>query len=112
MTEVASTFQRKPCYRYIRDADKLPTHVPNGTALDKVKCKVRLFNPTGIGTWWIASYQPETGNVFGVAELHQREVGTFWLPELVEFRGRFGLPIERDLYWKPQTVAELMGVAE
>jgi len=45
---------------------------------------------------------------WGVAEIHEREVGSFSLRELVGFRGRFGLPIERDLHYKPMTVAALL----
>jgi hypothetical protein len=64
---------------------------------------VRLFNPTGIGTWWIAAYDPDTHIAWGVAELHERETGPFSMDELTEFRGRFGLSIERDLHYRPAT---------
>ena len=40
----------------------------------------------------------------GVAELHEREIGSFSVDELTEFRGRFGLPIERDLQYRPATI--------
>ena len=63
------------------------------------KVVVKLFNPTGIGTWWLSELDPETNNAFGVAELHEREMGYVNLTELEEFRGRFGLGIERDLYF-------------
>lgn len=109
-TEVASTFQRRPCYRYIRKTDRLPTDIPPSQPWTEAICKVKLFNPTGIGTWFIASYDPETGIAYGVTDLHEREAGYIPIPELVAYRGNFGLPIERDLYYQPQTVAELMGV--
>lgn len=105
--EVASPFQKKPAYRYLRKTDKLPTSPPRG-ATDGVVLKVRLFNPTGIGTWWVASYDPATGVAFGVVSLHETEVGDFYMPELVEYRGRFGLPVERDLYYTPVTVGEVI----
>lgn len=108
MSTVTSPFQRTPAYRYIRDADRLPTDVPDDVPVDEIVAKVRLFNPTGIGTWWIAAYDPETGNAWGVAELHERECGAIWMPELVEFRGQFGLPIERDLHWRPATVGAIL----
>lgn len=72
-------------------------------------CPVKLFNPGGAGTWWIASYDPDDGVAWGVAEIHEREWGTIYIPELVKYRGAFGLPIERDLYYRPQTAAALMG---
>lgn len=105
MAEVASTFQKRPAYRYIRETDKLPVNV-DGQA-DPV-CKVRLFNPTGVGTWWIASYDPETGNAYGVAHIHEREAGYFHMPELVNFRGRMGLPIERTTGWSPKPMSEIL----
>jgi hypothetical protein len=38
---------------------------------------------------------------------HCRELGYFVLSELEEVRGPMGLPIERDLYWKPKTLEEI-----
>jgi hypothetical protein len=107
MTECRSTFQNKPAYRYIRETDKLPLTAPD-VSFEKIVAKVRIFNPTGVGTWWIASYDPETGIAFGAADLgFGPEVGDIWMPELVEFRGRFGLPIERDLHYSPVSLAEV-----
>lgn len=104
---VKSPFQDKPCYRYIRKADKLPKiGVVNHD--DDLACKVRLFNPTGIGTWWIAAYDPETEIAFGVTQLQFTEVGDFYMPELVAIRGQFGLPLERDLYYSPMTIKEVL----
>ena len=38
---------------------------------------------------------------FGLVYGHEREFGYFLLSELEEVRGPHGLPIERDLYFKP-----------
>jgi hypothetical protein len=110
MSEVTSTFQKRPAYRYIRKTDKLPTIAEViDQPLDKTIAKIRLFNPTGIGTWWIAAYDPDTGNAYGVAELWEREVGEFHMPELVALRGKLGLPIERDLYsFTPMSLAAIL----
>ena len=94
------TFQNKPAYRYIRASDGLPS-TDEAWSKDDFVCKVKLFNPTGTGTWWIAGYDPERRVAVGVAELHEREMGDIWMPELVEFRGQMGLPLERDLHWTP-----------
>ena len=103
--EVTSSFQKRPAYRYIRKTDKLPAR-----CADDAVAKVKLFNPTGAGTWFLASYDPETGIAFGVADLgYGGEMGDIYLPELVEYRGRFGLPIERDLHWTPKPLAEVVG---
>lgn len=110
MSEVTSTFQKRPAYRYIRKTDKLPTIAEViDKPLAKTIAKIRLFNPTGIGTWWIAAYDPDTGNAYGVAELWEREVGEFHMPELVALRGKLGLPIERDLYsFTPMSLAAIL----
>lgn len=102
--EVASTFQNRPAYRYLRATDKLPTYAELPEDDGSVLCKVRLFNPTGIGTWWVAAYDPDTHIAWGVAELHEREIGSFSMDELVDYRGGFGLPIERDLHYAPATL--------
>jgi len=36
------------------------------------------------------------------------ELGTFSLDELQDFRGKFGLGIERDLHFKEKTLKEVM----
>lgn len=69
--------------------DEHPTNVD-------FKIVVKLFNPTGIGTWWISELDPKTNNCFGVAHLYEKEAGYFNLNELKDFKGQFGLGIERD----------------
>jgi len=64
------------------------------------KIVVKLFNPTGIGTWWLTELDPETNIAFGVAQLHEREAGYIDLNELKEFKCVMGLPIERDMYFE------------
>jgi hypothetical protein len=108
-SEVTSTFQRRPCYRYIRHTDKLPTYEQLGDRpFTDIVCKVRLFNPTGRGTWWLATYDPGTGIAWGVADIIEREVGDIGMHELVAFRGVLGLPIERDLYYTPVSMAAVL----
>lgn len=103
MATETSTFQKRPAYRYIRKSDKLP--VRNAAYRDQV-AKVKLFNPQGAGTWYIAEYDPETRIAYGLAVIQEAELGYFDMAELVEFRGRFGLPIERDLHWEPRPLSE------
>lgn len=100
-----SHFQNKPAYRYIRTTDNLPVDSRGQDLIAKVK----LFNPTGPGTWYITAYDPATRIAQGAASIHEFEYGDFWMGELVEFRGRFGLPIERDLHWTPRPLAECEG---
>lgn len=67
---------------------------------------VKFFNPSGIGTWWACEFEPETGIFFGKADLGFPELGTFSLEELENYKGRFGLGIERDLYFTPRPLSE------
>lgn len=106
MNEVRNTFQNKPAYRYLRESDKLPRTYELGA--DPI-ARVKLFNPTGAGTWYVAGYDPEDQVAYGAASIHEFEIGSIWLPELIEFRGRMGLPIERDLHWKPRPLSQCEG---
>jgi len=73
---------------------------------------LKLFNPCGAATWFITEYDPETRTAFGYADLHGArpdggaELGYVSLDELESIRLPFGLKIERDLHWKPCTLAE------
>ncbi|MDP2661307.1 MAG: DUF2958 domain-containing protein [Dehalococcoidia bacterium] len=101
----ASTFQKRPAYRYIRESDHVPVEAPDdGTAVALVK----LFAPDGGWRWYIAAYDPLTRTAYGLVHGQEDEYGYFFMEELVAFRGRFGLPIERDLYWKPRPLSECL----
>lgn len=101
----ASRFQNRPAYRYIRVADHLP---PTSAVNADSPALVKLFNPTGAATWYLAGYDPENRIAWGLADLGlgEPEYGCIGMEELVEFRGRFGLPIERDLHWRPRPLKE------
>ena len=63
---------------------------------------IKLFNPTGVGTWLISEIDPENPTIaFGLADLGAGypELGSISLTELRAFRGRFNLPIERDQHF-------------
>jgi hypothetical protein len=44
---------------------------------------------------------------FGLVDGLEKELGYFSLSELQSVRGPLGLPIERDLYWRPKTLKEI-----
>lgn len=98
----ANTFQKRPCYRYIRASDNVPPLGSNNkTAL------IKLFDPNGSWTWYISEYDPESRVAYGLVDGFEKEYGDFSMAEIVEVRGRFGLPIERDLWWEPRPLSEL-----
>jgi hypothetical protein len=64
---------------------------------------VNLFNPCGAATWLLTEIDPDDLTVaWGLCDLDMGfpEFGTVSLEELVAYRGRFGLGIERDLHFK------------
>lgn len=63
---------------------------------------VKLFNPCGAATWLLTEIDPDDHTVaWGLCDLGMGfpEFGTVSLTELAAYRGRFGLSIERDLYF-------------
>jgi Protein of unknown function (DUF2958) len=66
---------------------------------------VKLFTPDAGCTWLVTEIDPEEPNrLWVLADLGMGfcEYGTVWLSELLELRGRLGLPVERDLHWKAE----------
>ena len=64
---------------------------------------VKWFNPCGAGTWLVSELDPEYPDecAFGLADLGfgTPESGSIGLLELTEYRGPFGLGIERDIHF-------------
>ena len=72
------------------------------------KAEVKLFNPCGIGTWYLSELNPDTNVAFGLCDLHEKELGYVSIDELKEKELPFFLKIERDLYYQPTHFSELM----
>ena len=71
---------------------------------DKV-VQVKFFNPVGAGTWYGVEYDPKTKIFFGYVSIfgdYNDEWGDFSLTELENYRGKFGLGIERDMSFTPE----------
>ena len=77
-----------------------------------VKVILKLFNPTGRGTWYITEGDLEEGILFGYCIIHEGELGYVSLAELIEYKGPFGSRIERDEWFGSKTLADVMGSAE
>jgi len=76
---------------------------------DKKMCIVKLFNPTGAGTWYIIEYDEEKRIAFGLVDLgYYPELGYFSIEELENLKLPFGLKVERDALWKPQALSKVM----
>ncbi len=101
---------------------------------DEAKVIVKYFNPCGAGTWWateLEEYRMEKNGeykavytltekdemlkddwrvddliLFGMAEITDKEWGSFSLKELQEAQLPFGLRIERDLHFGERTIRD------
>jgi hypothetical protein len=70
----------------------------------------KFFNPTGGGTWYATEYNPETKEFFGYVSIFgdwNDEWGSFSLVELENYRGQFGLGIERDIYFVSKPFSQI-----
>ncbi|MFA5957760.1 DUF2958 domain-containing protein [Hyphomicrobium sp.] len=64
---------------------------------------VKIFNPTGAGTWLLTEIDPDDTDIaWGLCDLGFGcpEFGTVRISELRTVGGRFGLPLERDRHWQ------------
>lgn len=68
---------------------------------------VKYFSPDGGWTWYASEFDGED-IFFGLVDGFETELGYFSLSELQEIRGSLGLPIERDLYYQPKTLKDLI----
>ena len=68
---------------------------------------VKFFTPDSNWTWYASEFDGED-IFYGLVDGFVKELGTFRLSELLQNRGKWGLPIERDLWFEPTTISELM----
>jgi len=70
---------------------------------------VKFFCPWTSATWYITEGEERDGDVllFGLCCIHEDELGYVSLNEMRAIRGPGGLTIERDLHWRPTTLAEV-----
>ena len=67
---------------------------------------LKWFTPDSSWTWYVIEYDPDDRICFGLVISFERELGYFSLDEIQAARGPLGLPIERDLYFKPTPLSK------
>ena len=69
----------------------------------------KFFTPDSNWTWYVLEGERLNNDVrlFGIVDGFVTEYGYFLLSQLESVRGSMGLPVERDLHWKPQSVVEV-----
>lgn len=68
---------------------------------------VKFFSPDSNWTWYAAEFDGED-IFYGLVVGHEIELGYFSLAELEKAKGALGLGIERDRYFEPRTLRDLM----
>ena len=86
--------------------EKLIANHKNQDGTKEFKAVLKLFNPTGAGTWYLSELNPETNVAFGLCYITDKEYGYVDLNELENFKGALGLGIERDKFFTPKTLEE------
>ncbi len=69
--------------------------------------QVKFFTPDSNWTWYASEFDGED-IFFGLVSGYEVELGYFSLKELQETTGPMGLLIERDLYFEPKTLRDIM----
>lgn len=95
--------------------DLIKRFLEQGNTSDKkpedIKIICKLFNPAGVGTWYMTEYYPEIQTFFGYANLgdpENAELGYISLVELQSYTSQFGTVIERDLHFGEHTLKEVI----
>ena len=86
---------------------KLPKLYENEEKGMEALALVKFFTPDSSWTWYASEFDGED-IFFGLAVGFCPELGYFSLSELQKVRGKLGLPVERDLWFQPTTLAVLM----
>ena len=68
---------------------------------------VKFFTPDSNWTWYATEFDG-VDIFFGLVDGLEKEFGYFSLTELQSVHGPLGMKIERDMYFKPTKVKELM----
>ena len=87
--------------------EKMIKNHTNQGGTKEFKAVVKLFNPTGQGTWYLSELNPDTNVAFGLCKISDEEFGYVDLNELTSFKGQMGLSIERDRWFTPTNFSDL-----
>lgn len=68
---------------------------------------VKFFTPWSSWTWYATEFDGDD-IFFGLVDGFCKELGYFSLSELESLKGPYGLKVERDLYFNPKMLKDLM----
>ena len=81
--------------------NKLIANHNNQDGTKTFKAVVKLFNPTGLGTWYLSELDPETNVAFGLCDLGTPELGYVSINELQSFKSIIYRRIGLGMYLMP-----------
>ena len=81
-----------------------------GSNPEKAVARWKFFNPIGAATWYICEAEDlgDDLRMFGWCDLGSPELGYVMLSELGSYDGPLGLGIERDIFFDPCPLSEVM----
>lgn len=80
-------------------------------SLEETMVVVKFFTPWSFWTWYVTEFDGED-IFFGYVDGFEAELGYFSLSELESTCGPFGLRIERDLYFEPKPLSDIMAAVK
>jgi hypothetical protein len=75
-------------------------------AHDEITVQAKFFTPDSSWSWYCVEFDGDD-TFFGLVVGFEIEMGHWSLSELESARGPWGLPIERDLWFKPVPLSQL-----
>ena len=75
-------------------------YATEGLSHDEITVRCKFFTPDASWTWYVIEFDGED-EMFGLVVGFEVEMGYFSLSELQDARGPLGLPIERDIRFRP-----------
>ena len=68
----------------------------------------KFFDPCGAWTWYLMNQDPyDPDYLWGIVKGNEIEMGSFSLAELSSVKNKFGIGIERDLWFTPKPASEI-----
>lgn len=89
--------------------DQIPKLYETESQIDPI-VYVKLFTPDANWSWFITELSIDKDICFGLVIspfVENGELGYFSLNELKTVRGKLGLPVERDLWFKPTKLSDI-----
>ena len=87
---------------------KLREQYQLGSDLDRQVVVAKIFDPTSQWTWYLLNQDPDDPDyLWAIVRGFEVEIGSVGKHELENFTGNFGLPLERDLYFRPRPAIEV-----